>query len=235
MSQCMQVEQLNLEGWARRYLLYCKDPLKSALIDPIWENLESNLAHIESMDLSLEMVIGTHTHADHISAGWLIAERLGCDFVMLSNALTYGVTRQVNDMEDLDLGSIKFSFHATPGHTTDSMIVEIPGAIFTGDFLFNGDGGVGRDDLPGGDIAEHWNSLQKLERFSQDVLVYSGHEPPGALPRSLEWNRENNPVLRLSTIEEYESWQRSEWQRLGKVRMIDRALPANCSGNLPTQ
>ena len=46
------------------------------------------------------------------------------------------------------LGSIPIQFHAAPGHTNDSMIVHVPGYMMTGDFLFNGAGGVGRDDHP---------------------------------------------------------------------------------------
>ena len=231
----MQVEQLNQEGWARTYLVSCPESSKAALIDPIWENLDSNLSLMNTRGLELELVIGTHTHADHISAGWLLAERSGCQFIMLEGASTYGVNQHVVDEEKLDMGSITFSFHAVPGHTTDSMIVEFTGHILTGDFLFNGDGGVGRDDLPGGDLLAHWNSFEVLNRFSEDVLVMSGHEPPGAESRTLEWNRQNNPALQCSSIEEYEAWQKAEWQRLGKVRMIDRALPANQSGVLPNQ
>jgi len=235
LSQYVQVEQLNQQGWARTYLVLCEDSSKAALIDPIWENLESDLSLLKSRGLVLKMVIGTHTHADHISAGWLLAERIGCEFIMLEGAATHGITQQVKDQEKLEMGSVSFTFHAAPGHTSDSMLVEVSGYIMTGDFLFNGDGGVGRDDLPGGDIDSHWNSLRVLDRFSGDVKVLSGHEPPDIEPRSLDWNRQNNPALLCSSVTEYEAWQKKEWQRLGAVRMLERSLPANLSGILPDQ
>ena len=58
------------------------------------------------------------------------------------------------------LGSIPIQFHAAPGHTNDSMIVHVPGYMMTGDFLFNGEGGVGRDDLPSGRVHVHWDALE---------------------------------------------------------------------------
>ena len=235
MSQCMQIEQLNREGWARTYLVVCEESSKAALVDPIWENLELDLALLKSREYVLQMVIGTHTHADHISAGWLLAERTGCEFIMLESASTHGVTQYVVNHEKLEMGSVSFTFHAVPGHTTDSMLVEVSGHIMTGDFLFNGSGGVGRDDLPGGDVEAHWNSLQVLNRFSGDVKVLSGHEPPDAEPETLDWNRQNNPALLCSSIEEYEAWQKKEWERLGTVSMLERSLPANLSGILPDQ
>ena len=56
------------------------------------------------------------------------------------------------------------NFHHVPGHTQDSMLVEIGNYVFTGDFLFTGDGGVGRDDLPSGRMEDHWNSLSVLSK-----------------------------------------------------------------------
>ena len=71
------------------------------------------------------------------------------------------------------------SISPLPGHTGDSMIIECGDYIFTGDFLFTGDGGVGRDDLPSGRPHHHWQALDVLERFSGEVLVCTGHDPPG--------------------------------------------------------
>ena len=68
----------------------------------------------------------------------------------------------------------------------------------TGDFLFNGDSGVGRDDLPGGSLEAHWEALSVLQRFDDETLVLSGHAPrvnllgpwagTGATIRSSEWH-----------------------------------------------
>ena len=84
----------------------------------------------------------------------------------------------VDDEEKIMLGSIPIQFHAAPGHTNDSMIVHVPGYMMTGDFLFNGKGGVGRDDLPSGRVHVHWDALEVLARFEGSTVVCSGHDRP---------------------------------------------------------
>ena len=49
----------------------------------------------------------------------------------------------------------------------------------TGDFLFTGKGGVGRDDLPSGRYKVHWDALQVLERFDGENMVLTA-DPPNA-------------------------------------------------------
>jgi glyoxylase-like metal-dependent hydrolase (beta-lactamase superfamily II) len=229
----MLVEQINPTGWARTYLITCTRNSMAALIDPIHANIERDLALIEERGLTLKYVIGTHTHADHISGGWELAAKAGCDFLMLEGALTHGVTRTVTSGSDLSMGGVEFNFYASPGHTPDSMCIEIPGFLFTGDFLFNGNGGTGRDDLPGGSLEVHWKALAVLQSINENTVIMSGHEAPGTEPQTLLWNREHNPVLQMSSFEEYKSWQESEWERLGSVSAIGVALPANLTGEVP--
>ena len=235
LSGLMLVEQLNPEGWARTYLVVCEIESKAVLIDPVLENNELYLGILELRGLELDCVIGTHTHADHITGGFLLAEEHGCDFLMLEGSACHGVTRFIKPDSVMEVGGVQFSFTAVPGHTEDSMLVEAPGHLFTGDFLFNGTGGVGRDDLPGGSLESHWESIGRLVEMDGDLLVMSGHEPPGSEPASLQWNRENNPVLLMESFEEYQRWQRNEWLRLGDVSRMPVALPANLTGVLPSQ
>jgi len=103
----------------------------------------------------------------------------------------------------------------------------------TGDFLFTGAGGVGRDDLPSGRAREHWDALGVLDRFEGHTVVCSGHDPPGTEMMSLDWNRENNPVLSMSGFDEFNAWQRATSEKLGGVSKIKTAIPANLFGELP--
>ena len=80
------------------------------------------------------------------------------------------------------------------------MIVHVPGYMMTGDFLFNGEGGVGRDDLPSGRVHVHWDALSVLDRFEGHTIVCSGHDPPGTTMMSLDWNRANNPILSMTSF-----------------------------------
>ena len=129
------------------------------------------------------------------------------------------------------LGSIPIQFHAAPGHTNDSMIVHVPGYMMTGDFLFNGEGGVGRDDLPSGRVHVHWDALSVLDRFEGHTIVCSGHDPPGTTMMSLDWNRANNPILSMTSFETFRAWQEATAAKLGGVSKIKTAIPANLFEN----
>ncbi len=152
---------------------------------------------------------------------------------MWKDTASLGISQYVGESTELTYAGIEFSFHHAPGHTQDSMIIEIDGHVFTGDFLFNGEAGVGRDDLPSGRLEQHWSSLEILNRFSDDVLICSGHEPPNTKLRSLGWNRKNNPILRLKSIEEFVEWQNQSVNKLGSVSKIKVALPANIFAEIP--
>ena len=212
------------------YLLVCESSGKAALIDPVWDNLSSYESALEGLELVYS--IATHTHADHITGCFSLVGK-GCEYVMHSSSPCLGVTRYVVDGDAIQLGEVEITFHHVPGHTSDSLIVEVAGHIFTGDFLFTGSRGVGRDDLPSGRIGEHWDSLAVLQRFSGDVLVCSGHEPPGTQIQSLAWNRENNPVLVMNFSEQYRQWQETSMADLGSVSNLKIALPANIFAEIP--
>ena len=231
----VRVEQLNEGIWAMTYLVVCEDSQKATLIDPVWDNLSDYLSLLEEKGLELEYAMATHTHADHITGCFKLAEITGCEYVMWNDTPSMGVTIYVDEETSVSMNNIEFHFHFSPGHTGDSMIIECDGYIFTGDFLFTGDGGVGRDDLPSGRTHMHWQALDVLERFSGDVLVCTGHDPPGTEMQTLEWNRENNLVLKMETYEEYANWQDEMSNKLGDVSKIKTALPANIFAEIPTE
>ena len=78
----MQMLQLNDSGWAKTYLIYDESSRKSAIIDPVYDYIENYMEKISEMKLDLEMCIANHTHADHITGCFTIAENSGCGYVM---------------------------------------------------------------------------------------------------------------------------------------------------------
>jgi len=231
----MQMRQLNTEGWAKTYLIWDDKSKDAALIDPVFDFTNSYLSTIEKMGLTLTMCIATHTHADHITGCFTIAKSLDCDYVMWHSTPSLGVTKLVNSDSVLSLGVHSMTFHHVPGHTEDSMLVVTSKHVFTGDFLFTGEGGVGRDDLPSGREQAHWDSLKVMSSLSGDLLVCSGHEAPGVEMQSLDWNRANNPILKMNNFSEYTDWQKSTTEQLGYVSKIKVALPANIFAEIPEE
>jgi len=233
LRKIMRFEQLNEGVWAMTYLIVDETTNEAALVDPVYDFLQHYLDVLNRDNLTLVYAIATHTHADHITACFSLREHLDCEYVMSTETASLGVSMHVDDEEKIMLGSIPIQFHAAPGHTNDSMIVHVPGYMMTGDFLFNGAGGVGRDDLPSGRVNVHWDALEVLNRFEGSTVVCSGHDPPGTEMMSLDWNRSHNPVLSMTSFEEFKSWQDETAAKLGGVSKIKTAIPANLFGELP--
>lgn len=204
-----------------------------ALIDPVYDYMANYDQILLQRGLTLRYAIATHTHADHITACFEYAKRESVDYVMWNDTSSLGVTKYVYDEEKIMLGKTPISFHFAPGHTSDSMIVQVPGNIMTGDFLFTGKGGVGRDDLPSGRYKVHWDALSVLDRFQGTDMVLTGHDPPECIMQTLDWNRMNNPVLKMETFEEYKKWQDDVNAGLGAVSKIKVAVPANIFAEIP--
>ena len=198
----MYFEQLN-PGDCRTYLVG-EDEI--VLVDPTLEYIDLYTQLVKSKSYKLTHVIDTHTHADHLSAGALLKESYGCEYVMHENATQACVTTKVTDGASLKMAGEEFKFIHTPGHTKDSMCIVVGDKLLTGDFLFLDDAGGGRDDLPGGDMEKHWQSIQKIKTLSDDLMVYPAHEYGDRESSNLGHQRKSNPHLQDRTLEEFREY-----------------------------
>ena len=173
----------------------------------------------------LTHVIDTHTHADHISAGSALKDATGCEYVMHENAPAKCVSVRVKDGDKLKINDMDIDITHTPGHTNDSISLVIGDKMFTGDFIFLDDAGAGRDDLPGGSPAAHWESLSKISDFSDQLIVYPAHEYRDRKPSSLGRQREINPHFKPRTKDEFVTYL--EDLKLGPADWMKDVLKAN--------
>ena len=157
----MIFEQLN-DGPCKTYLI--ADGGEAMLVDPVLERVDGYLEDIEQLALRLRYVVDTHVHADHISGSAAVRDRTGCDFVMHRRSASACANVRVDDGDVLGLGKLTIGVMHTPGHTQDSISLVMTGRVLTGDYLFIGEGGAGRTDLPGGDAAEHWHRFSGSRR-----------------------------------------------------------------------
>ena len=231
----MLFEQINDEGTARAYLIVDEEQNLAVLVDPVLEFMQRDEEMLEASGWSLACVMNTHTHADHVSSAIHLARKHDCPYLMHETTGVPCADLLVSDLDGRSFGSLHFRFHHSPGHTSDAMCIEIEDRLMTGDFLFNGETGGGRDDLLTGSLEDHWASLEVLDRFSDDIVICPGHDPPGAPELSLGENRSTNPLMTSPSFEDYEKWQRASWDILGEVSRMKYALPANLACVLPEQ
>ena len=170
----MQMIQLNESGWAKSFLIFEKNSGKAAIIDPVYDFVNDYLTKIDTMGLKLEMCIATHTHADHITGCFTIAESTGCDYVMWHSTASLGVTKYVSEESELTLGDEKITFYHVPGHTSGHICFYFykEKIIFTGDTLFS----LGCGRVFEGTHKQMFDSLRKLKNLPLDTKIYCGHE-----------------------------------------------------------
>lgn len=175
----MLFHELNRAG-CKTYLAACNSSNRALLIDPLKDRVDRYLAVVAYYRLSLDLIIDTHTHADHHSGVWDLRELTGAKVVMHRRAPAPHIDIHVDDGSQLQLGTLQLNFVHTPGHTPDSMCIRIGERLFTGDTLLIG--GTGRTDFPGGDPGSQYDSITgKLFALPDSVLVFPGHDYRGNL------------------------------------------------------
>jgi len=141
---------------------------KCIVIDP-GDNLDKIMDSIKG---SVEEILITHYHFDHIGALNALKEKTHLEEnVFLKKTFKYEV---------IDV----------PGHTSDSKAFYFyeDGIMFTGDFLFNNS--IGRMDLPTGSKMDMINSIRKIEKYPLNTIIYPGHSDIGTLGKSVEIAKE---------------------------------------------
>jgi len=182
------------------------DGRTAAIIDPALDfdghsgkartaSAEAVAGFVEAAGLTVEWILETHAHADHLSAAPFLRQQVGgriaigegirkvqATFKDLLNLEPGFATdgRQFDhlfrDGEEFAIGSLTARVIPTPGHTNDSVTYLIGDAAFVGDSLFMPDGGTARCDFPGGDAGVLYASIQRLYSLPGDTRVFVCHD-----------------------------------------------------------
>ncbi len=180
------------------YLIHEASSRTCCVIDPGYEP-DTILEKIDELGLSLEAILLTHGHFDHVGAVKALAADTGCRVFLCEKdtamppMLTAGklyYTDTYTDGDTVSLAGLEISVMETPGHTPGSVCLMVEDACFSGDTLFCGS--CGRTDLPGGSWKAIQDSLHKLAALEKDYRVYPGHGES----TTLAWEKMYNPYMR---------------------------------------
>ncbi len=178
---------------------------KAALIDPVldfepaagkvWRaSIEAVLAEIKRLGVTVEWILETHAHADHLSGAQPARAATGAPIVIgdhirevqhifapkfLAEDITdtyQAFDKLVHDGDALTLGEFTIKVIHTPGHTPACVTYLIGDAAFVGDTLFMPDYGTARADFPGGDAATLYRSIRKILALAPETRIFVGHD-----------------------------------------------------------
>ncbi len=183
-----------VSGGCRSYVVGCEGTCAAALIDPELSQIDRYLALTARDGLRIRYIVDTHTHADHFSAAQQLKRQLGVPVVMHRASPAPFVDLRLHSGEMLIVGNLRLQALHTPGHTRDSMCLQVEDRVFTGDTLLIG--GTGRTDLPTGDAAALFESLfEGVLKLDPALKVFPAHEYKGRSHSTIGEELAENPRL----------------------------------------
>jgi len=187
------------------YLVADMDRRRAAIVDPVLEyepkaartstaGAERIVEEVERRGLAVDWILETHVHADRLSAGGFLRNRLGGRLAIgarvtevqaalkerlgLDDLATDGsqFDHLFADGEGFRVGSVAAHAFSTPGHTPACLTYLIGDALFVGDTLFMPDSGTARCDFPGGDAHALYASIRKILRLPAETRIFVCHD-----------------------------------------------------------
>ncbi len=188
------------------YLVIDPETLACAIIDSVLDydaasattstqHADQIIAYVQKHQLTVQWILETHVHADHLTAAQYLKSRLGGKIAM-SDQIGQ-VQHTFSKIYNLDIKGINANQHfdylfsagehfnigqleayglATPGHTPACLSYVVGDAVFVGDTLFMHDYGTARCDFPGGSAEQLYDSVQKLYALAETTRVFLCHD-----------------------------------------------------------
>lgn len=266
----MQIRSLfDPRTWTLTYVVWDEATRDAVVIDPVldfdppsgrvWEeSVEKVAAVIAEESLNLRWVLETHAHADHLSGAMALKRAFDARIaigqgIRQVQEVFYGVfhmdvpadgtpfDRLLADGDVIEVGGLKITALATPGHTPACTSFVVGDAVFTGDALFMPDQGTGRCDFPAGSAETLFHSIHdRLYALPPTTRVFVGHDyqPNG---RPLAWEStiaaemaENIHLKSDTPREAFVAWRQGRDRTLDAPRLLLPSLQVNIrAGELP--
>jgi len=201
--------------WTVSYVVADNATCQAAVIDPVLDfdfksgrtstrSADALLGHLREQRLTVQWILETHAHADHLSSARYIQQQAGGLVAIGENIRqVQAVFKKLFNLErafvpdgsqfdhlfkDGDafaIGEVEATALLVPGHTPADMAYRIDGAIFVGDTLFMPDVGTARADFPGGDAHMLYRSMRRMLALPPQTRMFVCHDypPPGRGPQ----------------------------------------------------
>ena len=235
------------------YLVWDPDSARGAVIDPVLDfDLASGEADIRSAEailaaareegVTVDWVLETHAHADHLSAAPFIKGETGAvigigeDIRKVQKLFrpVFGMDDLKTDGSDFDrlfadgerfaIGQLEVEVLHVPGHTPADIAYRIGDAVFVGDTLFMPDYGTARADFPGGDARQLYRSIRRLLALPEDTRLFLCHDYKAPGRDEYAWET-TVAEQRRASVHVNDSVTEDDFVAMREARDADLAVP----------
>ncbi len=190
---------------AVQYVVSCPTTKCCAIIDPVLDfdaasgatatlSADAILAYVGERGLSVQWILDTHPHADHVTAAAYLKARTGAPTAIGAHVVdVQRLWKRIYDCADLPcdgsqwdrlfaegetftIGEVEAKVLFSPGHTLASITYLVGDAAFVHDTLFMPDSGTARCDFPGGSAARLYHSIEAILALPGATRVFTGHD-----------------------------------------------------------
>lgn len=202
--------------WTVSYVVHDIATRNAAVIDPVLDYdfksghtdtkaADALLAYVKAEALTVQWILETHAHADHLSGAHYLQEHTGGKIAISEHIREvqetfkklYNLERSFlpdgsqfdhlfKDGEVFKMGDVEATAWLVPGHTPADMAYVVDGSVFVGDTLFMPDVGTARADFPGGDAHTLYQSIRRLLTLPPETRVFVCHDYP-PMGRQASW------------------------------------------------
>jgi glyoxylase-like metal-dependent hydrolase (beta-lactamase superfamily II) len=208
------------------------------------EAADEIVAFVESNGLSVDWLLETHAHADHLSAAPYLQEKLGGKIAIGREIITvqdeFGKVfnegtefrrdgsqfeRLFDDGESFAIGNLAAIALHVPGHTPADLAYVIGDAAFVGDTMFMPDYGTARADFPGGDARALYRSIRRLMKLPDETRVFLCHDYK-ALPNRMQFVWETTMgAQRTGNVHVHEGVSEEDFVKMREARDSTLDMP----------
>ncbi|MBT8067394.1 MAG: MBL fold metallo-hydrolase [Gammaproteobacteria bacterium] len=243
---------------------------QAVIIDPVLDydpasgrtstsSADQVVEHVRANKLSIDWILETHVHADHLSGAPYLRDKLGGKTAIGRHVTAVQtVFKKVFNLDDLaadgsqfdhlfddgetfDFGSMQGRVIATPGHTPACVTYVIGDSAFVGDTLFMPDFGTARTDFPGGSASQLYQSIRKVLSLPESTRLFMCHDykAPGrdeyAWQTSVAEQREKNIHINDDVSESaFVALREGRDSELGMPKLLLPSIQVNVrAGELP--
>ena len=242
-------------------------PKRAAIIDSVLDfdqasgrtshaSVDAVVAYVLEQELTVDWLLETHAHADHLSAAPYLQEKLGGTLVIGRDIVAvqrvFGQVfaepesfardgsqfdRLMSDGDQFAIGTISAVALHVPGHTPACLAYVIGDAVFVGDTLFMPDYGTARCDFPGGDARKLYRSMRRILELPDATRVFLCHDYKASGRDHFVWEttigvqrNENLHIRDGITEDQFVTMREARDATLGMPRLILPSVQINMRG-----